>query len=386
MPDSFTEGDLIVYAADDADLNSITYNGQWAHLGRGFNASYMDTGSIGVVGSSASMNFTGLAVLLYNAIPADLTPTQRLNPPNVTVSLDGNTPTRVTVTTGNDDPFFQAGPLNAGTQHTITVTIDAQTDDFPFALDLVAYGGFRNQSQPQGQQIIAQGQNASGILGSSDGLTASPSASQSKSSGPPVGPIVGGVVGGTALLVLIALAVWYVFVRPRRQGGRAFFYAPGNITDILSSETEAKPDPYQVGIPTTTPSSGPASQASSQALLAHRQTTIASSEASSSQGPESVSGYGYGYPASVHHAGPAYAYAPSTYHDSSSVGGSDATATTAAAAAAHRRKAEQAGVLSVPPPTTYHADSGIRFGGDGAGAGPSTVPDLSDVPPTYSER
>ncbi|KAI0671697.1 hypothetical protein C8Q78DRAFT_792008 [Trametes maxima] len=381
MPDSFTEGDLIVYAADDADLNSITYNGQWAHLGRSFNASYMDTGSIGVVGSSASMNFTGLAVLLYNAIPSDLTPTQRLTPPNVTVSLDNNTPTHVTVTTGNDDPFFQAGPLNAGTQHTITVTIDAQTDDFPFALDLVAYGGFRNQSQPQGQQIIAQGQNASGILGSSDGITgASPSGSQSKSSGPPVGPIVGGVVGGTALLVLIALAVWYVFVRPRRQGGRAFFYAPGNITDILSSETEVKPDPYQVGIPTT--SNGPTSQASSQALLAHRQTTLASSEASYSQGPESVSGYGYGYPASVHHAGTGSVYAPSTYHDSS-VGGSEAPA---AVAAAHRRKAEQAGVLSVPPPTTYHADSGIRFGGDGEGAGPSAVPDLSDVPPTYSER
>lgn len=56
-------------------------------------------------------------------------------------------------------------------------------------------------------------------------------------------------------------------------------------------------------------------------------------------------------------------------------------------------KAAEAGILSVPPSTTYHADSGIRFSShgqpSGSGEGPSgaaredVVP--TDVPPSYSE-
>lgn len=59
---------------------------------------------------------------------------------------------------------------------------------------------------------------------------------QQKERGPPVAAIVGGTIGGVVLLSLIAYAVWYVYIRPRRQGGRAFFYAPAKASDMLEGE------------------------------------------------------------------------------------------------------------------------------------------------------
>lgn len=59
---------------------------------------------------------------------------------------------------------------------------------------------------------------------------------QQKERGPPVAAIVGGTIGGVVLLSLISYAVWYFYVRPRRNGGRAFFYAPAKASDMLEGE------------------------------------------------------------------------------------------------------------------------------------------------------
>ncbi len=58
----------------------------------------------------------------------------------------------------------------------------------------------------------------------------------------------------------------------------------------------------------------------------------------------------------------------------------------------YRSKAAEAGILSVPQPTTFHADSGVRFpsaaepSGSGSSSGvPQEAGPLVDVPPMYTE-
>ncbi|KAI0327801.1 hypothetical protein GY45DRAFT_1081186 [Cubamyces sp. BRFM 1775] len=356
MPDSTSVDGLFLYVADDSDFDSISYGGGedaiWEHTSEGWYGAYKNTGSEGVPGGTASMNFTGLGVFAFAAIPANLSSTAARTAPNVTVTLDDNTPTKVTVPLSTESPFFEAGPLNDGITHTITIRIDEMTDEFPFALDGIIYAAEQNTTKPPSQDTLPPDSSTSGFL---QGLLPVETAKQD--SGPPVGPIVGGVIGGTALIVIISLVVWYLFIRPRRRGGRAFFYAPAKISDMLSGETvDAKPEPYPLMHPTSTPS---------MSQVPARQGTLPPTDPSDAE-----SGYGYG----VGMGKPGSPYAPST------AGSSEA--------AAHRRKAEMAGVLSVPKPTTYHADSGIRFN-DPSAAGPSSGPaahDLADVPPTYSEN
>ncbi|KAI0359912.1 hypothetical protein OH77DRAFT_1434300 [Trametes cingulata] len=380
MPDSLTDGDLIVYVADDGDLASISYTGAWQHhveADKDFDDPLNSTVSLPLeLKASATVNFTGVAVVAVAGVPLTINSTAaRFSPPNLTVTLDGNTPTKVTVPLSTDVPLFKAGPLNADLPHTLTITVDAQTDDFPFALDGIAYAAFRNQTKPPSQAVLPAGGNSSGLL---QGLLPGEAGAQGKKEdGLPVGPIVGGVIGGAALLVIVSLVVWYLFIRPRRRGGRAFFYAPAKITDMLSGETaDSKPEPYPLNLPSTTPTMSQYSSPIPQPHPTSFPHAGPASEVSSSHGPsDSVSGYGYG--------------SSSNYGYGSSYSGGMASPPPGVDGAAHRRKAEMAGMLSVPAgPTTYHADSGIRFGGDGGGAGPSTevVPELSEVPPSYSEK
>ncbi|KAI9057346.1 hypothetical protein FKP32DRAFT_1380241 [Trametes sanguinea] len=354
MTESASVNGFLIYAADDTDFDSIFYGGKdviWEHRNSGWNDAYNNTASDGQVGGIASMNFTGVVVLAFAAMPANLSSFDSLSPPNVTVQLDNDTPTKVTVPVTTETPFFQAGPLNDGTPHSISIRIDEATEQYPFALDVIAYAVYQNTSKPASQSTVPVDGNTATII---QGLLSSKDGAQ-KSSGPPVGPIVGGVIGGTALIAIISLVVWYLFIRPRRRGGRAFFYAPAKISDILAGETaDAKPDPYPLMHPTTQ-----ASLSQVPSLAPTRQGTLVQSEAS--QDLESVSGYGYGH------------------------GMGKGESLSAVESAAHRRKAEEAGVLSVPRAATFHADSGIRFTDPNA-AGPSAVPELADVPPTYSEK
>ncbi|KAI0635889.1 hypothetical protein C8Q77DRAFT_600214 [Trametes polyzona] len=366
MPDSVSNGTFIAYLADDADRKAITYNGGWGHFTSatsvGLNETYLDTASEGQIGATASMTFTGSIVAGVAALPLNLTDPIVRSPPNVSVSIDGSTPETLSVPPTALDFFYKNKNLNVG-KHTITITVLEETDDWPFVLDYLVYGGPDDVTVPIGatQQVADDGSDAD-TAGFLQGLLPQiEKAQQSKSDSVPVGPIVGGVIGGIALLTLISLVVWYLFIRPRRRGGRPFFYAPAKISDVLSSEIDAKPDPYPLLQPTNG-QAGPISQVPS--LAPTRRPTFAQSEISLEQGPpESSLGYGVGMGMSMGSGGSSSAKPPLS-------------------------KAEMAGALSPPPPATYHSDSGIRFTGAGAGpsAGTSAVEGLSEVPPTYSEK
>ena len=102
---------------------------------------------------------------------------------------------------------------------------------------------------------------------------------------------------------------------------------------------------------------------------------------------------------------PGYSYSITPYQPSASASASvtslpslvaSGASTPPAVGAASRttrptRKAEEAGLLSVPRNTTYHADSGIRFGATGSqqASGSGSQPEdhagtPTDVPPSYT--
>ncbi|KAI0833434.1 hypothetical protein BC628DRAFT_21664 [Trametes gibbosa] len=357
MADSLSNGTFIVYLADDADTKAITYQGLWLHATSAFNDSYKDTGSLAEkVGATASFTF---AVAAAAAMPTQISDNAVLFPPNVSVSIDSGAPVIVTVPLSNEDVFFFNPNLTVG-QHTVEFTVVNFTDDFPFALDAMIYAGPTDVTVPVGSSVSGQDADTSGFL---QGLL--PELEKAKSSGPPVGPIVGGVIGGTALLAIIGLVVWYLFIRPRRRGGRPFFYAPAKISDMLSSETaDAKPEPYPLMHPTNG-APPPRSMTQVPGIAPLRRPTFAQSDVSlehGTAGPESVSGYGYGVGMGA---------APLSMSDEK----------------ASQSKTELAGAYTTPLPATYHADSGIRFPPPTT-SGPSGAasPVLSDVPPTYSSQ
>lgn len=121
-------------------------------------------------------------------------------------------------------------------QHTVTLTVLEQTDAFPFVLDFFVYAGPDDVTIPIGDTQPLSDDGSASSTGFLNGLLPDIEKAENSNSGPPVGPIVGGVIGGLALIGIVSLVVWYLFVRPRRRGGRPFFYAPAKISDILSSE------------------------------------------------------------------------------------------------------------------------------------------------------
>lgn len=383
MPDSVSNGTFIAYLADDGDTKAITYTGTWAHLSSGLNESYLDTGSAGNSGSQAALTFKGEQAVTSSppgtntlpigsiiaavaAIPNGLSDADARNAPNVSFVVDGGAAMNATVDASNNTFMYINKALTVG-QHTVTLTILEQTDAFPFVLDVFVYAGPDDVTVPIGDTQPLSDDGSAGSTGFLNGLLPDIEKAENSNSGPPVGPIVGGVIGGLSLIGIVSLVVWYLFVRPRRRGGRPFFYAPAKISDILSSEigqctslnlnfvipnahpllpsADTKPQPY----PLTQPTPGAPTRSMSQvpSLAPTRQPTYAQSESELEQGLESVSGSsGYGYGAGM---------------------------------GANRQ--DKKGPLSSPPPATYHADSGIRFT-----AGGSSTDPLTDVPPMYSSN
>lgn len=151
-------------------------------------------------------------------------------------AVDGGAATTATVNAFNSTSFLYLNRALAVGQHTATLTVLEQTDAFPFALDFFVYAGPYDVTVPVGDTQPLSDNGSASSTGFLNGLLPDIEKAESKSSGPPVGPIVGGVIGGLALIGIVSLVVWYLFIRPRRRGGRPFFYAPAKISDILSSE------------------------------------------------------------------------------------------------------------------------------------------------------
>ncbi|KAH9902990.1 hypothetical protein C8Q73DRAFT_785598 [Cubamyces lactineus] len=419
MPDSISVNDTFIFVADDGDLQSISYGGLWEHDTNHteFVSAYKDTGSIGTPGASATMQFSGLAVAAFAALTselgADLARTAAalasgtLLAPNVTVQLDDHPPTRVSVPLPTDTdgpvPFYNHTALARGRAHTLRITVDADTPDFPFVLDAIAYatavatptgGGasaaaVATPTAPGSQQIVsgeAAGQD--GFLGGFwSGLSSAPQ-TQAKPPGLPVAAIVGGVVGGVTLLFAAGLAFYFLCVRARHlRLQEAYFMQSAMVAEPYSFRDKAPlMDAYYDSAPSKPTHEEPSS--TSYSPQAHHHATPSRASLSDLIADPLLRASS----SSSHH----YTRISSSPPHSVSI----ARATSAGPLSeGARRKAEEAGILSVPgrlpAATTYHTDSGVRFvalnadvgdpaeSSDGAsGSGVDAVP--ADVPPSYS--
>ncbi|KAI0652775.1 hypothetical protein C8Q79DRAFT_120329 [Trametes meyenii] len=255
MPFNVTVRNVVFTAVDDSETDLISYDDTWAHVTTGIDPdpdeTYNQTGSIGRVHSSLTFNFQGIAIIAGATFPSPLPPNANQTLPNVTVTLDSNTPTRVSIASTPGDAFFSAVPLLPSVPHTLTITVDEATDAFPFILDALVYVPPQDLAQAQVAAPTPSPSPAGASSSSDDAQEARFNdilsqllSARAAKNGPPVGAIVGGTIGGVVLLALLASAVWYFYVRPRRKGGRAFFYAPGKVSDMLADEYDLKPNPF----------------------------------------------------------------------------------------------------------------------------------------------
>ncbi|KAI0327802.1 hypothetical protein GY45DRAFT_1372851 [Cubamyces sp. BRFM 1775] len=423
MPDSISVNNTYIFLADDSDLESISYGGVWEHDTNhtGYIDAYKDTGSIGAPGSSATMQFSGFAVFAFAALPvelgadlansASLLSSGALLAPNVTVELDDEAPTRVSVPLPSDPaqpvPFYtQMALAQDRGPHTLRITVDAGgTDGFPFVLDAIGYatsvptpsrgGGAAaaaaTPTAPGSQQLVsgsAAGQG--GFLGGWwTEMNEAQQSAASKPAGLPVAAIVGGVVGGVTLLFAAGLAFYFLCVRARHlKLQEAYFLQSAMVAEPFSYEDKA---PLMEAFDSAPPDSSKERAASSYPSQAYHPTPSTSHASSSDLLTDPL----LRAPSSSHSLPPTTRPHPSSTLRSSSSGGLGSGPLSERA----RRKAEEAGILSVPgrplAATTYHTDSGVRFvalnadAGDptespaeGSGSGSGAAP--ADVPPSYT--
>ncbi|KAI0359913.1 hypothetical protein OH77DRAFT_1419263 [Trametes cingulata] len=385
MLESVSENGTFVFAADDADFTSIQYDGIWKHTSGQFIGAYEGTGSVGLSGATASMNFTGFGVAAYAAIPkflANVSDPASLPRPNVTVQIGDTDPTQVSIPLATQTPFYSNDTLSSDQPHTIQIRIDDTSDAFPFVLDLIAYATTLAPSAtappaPSGsqQRLYSTAEGESAFFTPFASGTHAPYAPVAVGDGLPVGAIVGGVVGGVTLLLAAGLAFYFLHVRARQLRIPEPYFVPSDMVAHRCEHDDKQPliapleDAYPA--PPYTDAIAP-SAPSSVVSYASTPPGVPISGALASR-------------TSVHGNRP-----PSL---------SSASSVTSTSAYGSRpiRKAEEAGVLSVPPPTTYHADSGIRFTPSGPSSSISTTTssdtptesahrELADVPPSYSAK
>ncbi|KAI0638383.1 hypothetical protein C8Q77DRAFT_1215201 [Trametes polyzona] len=366
-----------VFIVDDHNVDSISYEtpGMWFPV-ENVDAASQGTLTEGVTGAKASLTFAG-------KLGTDV------DPPVVQFSLDGRVVQTTTAPNNGSKnyeyPFLDIESISSA-QHLLEFTVIKASTEYPFALDLIAYQPISGAAPTASQQVVTTFLPAPTSTASI--------APQGSSSSTPVGAIVGGVIGGVAVLVAAAIAIYFLCFRRRRGGEGPYVYATrAKASDLL--DQEGKPTPYEAAPPTvpSTPgyqisySAGPTSQPSASAYSApsdyaaaataaqpyNRVSAYAPSEAPMSDLSGGTSTTGPSHPPSLYVANAGRPVRASPNQGTS--------------------KAAEAGLLSVPQPATYHADSGIRFNAAGeptssAAAGPSNIlapPDLADVPPTYSE-
>ncbi|EIW61676.1 uncharacterized protein TRAVEDRAFT_44502 [Trametes versicolor FP-101664 SS1] len=364
-----------LFIVDDHNLNSIIYDTQdlWFPTAN-VDAALQGTLTEGVTGAKASLTFSGTALAVFG-----LATTANSSAPTIQFSVDGKVLQTTTAPNNGsvnfEFPFFDIEDLSSA-QHLLEFTVLNATTDYPFALDFIAYQPVSGAAPTASQQVVTS------FLPAPTGALATAAASSSSSS-TPVGAIVGGVVGGVAVLVATAIAVYLLCFRHKRKGEPYLYAARGQASDLL--DQESKPTPYEV--PQATPASlGPQSRYSAGPTSAYSAPSAYTSP-----------GLGYNSPGSA-----PYTPSEAPVSDYTSVSGPSHPPSLFVVTNAQAprdspnqamSKAAEAGLLSVPQPATFHADSGIRFNSAGepsssTAAGTSHVlaaPELADVPPTYSE-
>ncbi|KAI0829128.1 hypothetical protein BC628DRAFT_1417463 [Trametes gibbosa] len=250
MPLNITVNGVTVTIVDSTESSIITYDSTWHEVPAANLSGGADGGPsyAGRVGSSLSFSFTGYALLAVATFPSPLPPNSNQTLPNVTVTLDDSVPARVTIANQDSDPFFSAVPI-APTAHTFSVTVDEATEEFPFIFDGFMYVPIQDIEQAYNTQASQTSTtNADTALDANElqiqTLLQQLVEARKKQSGPPVAAIVGGTIGVVILILIVATAVWYFLIRPRRKGGRPFFYAPAKASDMLQDEFDLDPEPY----------------------------------------------------------------------------------------------------------------------------------------------
>ncbi|CDO73753.1 hypothetical protein BN946_scf185015.g81 [Trametes cinnabarina] len=367
-----------LFFIDDSNTQTINYEtlDLWFPKSVSEDLAYDGTVTAGVTGAQASLTFSGSAI----GVVGIATTVKGAQPPVVQFSVDGSEPVTTTApnngTTDYRLPFFAVEGLSP-TQHSFKINVVNASTSYPFFLDVIAYEPLSGAT-PTASQIAV----TSTLPTATVTIT---SAASKSSSGAPVGAIVGGVIGGVAVLIAAAVAIYFLCFR-RRSNGKPYFYAssvrPG---DLLGLDDEVKPTPYTPGpsaVPTLT-SAGPQSQYGAGSVAA----------SSAYPGPGAPSAYARSeapmseYSAGTSTSGPSYPPALSIVTNSPPLRVSPNQP---------RSKAAEAGLLSVPQPATFHADSGVRFNAMGepvAGEASSSSAvtsqvlasqELADVPPSYS--
>ncbi|KAH9850788.1 hypothetical protein C2E23DRAFT_887124 [Lenzites betulinus] len=361
-----------LFIVDDSNLNSINYETPSLWFPRtGVDTAFEDTVTEGIAGAKASLTFSGTAVTVFGLATTVTTS----GPPAIQFSIDGKLVQTVTAPNNGSlniqFPFFDLENLSSG-QHLLELAVVNATQDYPFALDVIAYLPIAGAAPTASQQVVTSFLPAA---------TSTVVATAAASSSAPVGAIVGGVVGGVAVLLAAAFAAYFFCFRRRRKSD-PYFYAsraePGDLLDQEAKAYEAPPTtPSAFGTPSQyTPGSGAAPSAysgpSSFTAPASLQYNAAPYTPSEAPGSELSSTSGPSHPPSLFIANPGV---PRNSPNQA------------------RSKAAEAGLLSVPQPATFHADSGIRFNSNGEPSSSSSAataqvlaaPELADVPPTYSE-
>ncbi|KAI9068522.1 hypothetical protein FKP32DRAFT_1561531 [Trametes sanguinea] len=366
-----------LFFIDDSNLQTINYETKdlWFPKDVSEDLAFDGTVTAGVTGAQASVTFSGSAIEVVGIA----TTVEGVQPPMVHFSVDGSA--AVTTSAPNNGstnyqfPFFAVSDLSSS-QHTLNIEVVNASTAYPFFLDVIAYEPL-NGATPTASQVVM----TSTLPTATVTIT---SASSKGSSGAPVGAIVGGVVGGVAVLIAAAVAIYFLCFR-RRSNGQPYFYATSAKPGDLLALDDVKPTPYTPGpstVPTLT-SAGPQSQhsggsvaASSAYLSPGAPSAYARSEAPMSE-----------YSAGTSTSGPSQPPALSIVTNSAPLRVSPNQP---------RSKAAEAGLLSVPQPATFHADSGVRFNSMGepivgeassSSAVTSQVlasEELADVPPSYS--
>ncbi|KAH9943260.1 uncharacterized protein BXZ73DRAFT_97309 [Epithele typhae] len=380
---------IIADDQDPAGPGAINYtSGNW--ISQKAQNTWQNTITAGFTGANATFSFDGVAV----AVLGVATTIAGVDPPQVQFSLDGQDLGILSVP-NNGSTFYPVvwidlEPLKSGT-HLLEMGVVLANDNYPFYLDAVVY--------KPAAGVSATGAQVATSAALPPAITTVVTTQSSSSSGTPVGAIVGGVVGGVAVIALSVLAIWFLFLRHGRRGGKPFFYAShANPADLLEEDHhEAKPAPYpQSTAPLTytniTPSPSPDPLSVFSASRGEQAPLVRPGTFSDARQPQAFSDY------SASEAGGGPTVSDWSASSSSRLGlaaGSRVPARTSPNQSG-RSKAAEAGMLSVPQEVTYNADSGVRFDANGrpvpvAGSSSAAATgqalaaqELTDVPPSYS--
>ncbi|KAI0081467.1 hypothetical protein K474DRAFT_1348117 [Panus rudis PR-1116 ss-1] len=380
-----------VYAAD----SQIQYFGNWSQLIPISNSDLASSAKYTTTpGSGFNFSYTGRSIFVAGYVVATDNSTNGTLVQSV-YTLDAFDPiTFNTPNTSTDVPdlaFFVTNAVQDG-KHKLQVNVTSCSDNSPFVFELVGYdpsdsandtsttaaGDMTKPSTSSTSLVSIPVTVPSGL--SMDGFGGGLGAS-STSKSPPIGAIVGGTVGGLVLLVSAAIALFFLC---RKRKDKPYFYWAAEASELLDEElTQPRPyipeDPSWAGAAAT---ASPTSPIHPQSMVSQRDRDRRTSTRASASHNMERSSVRRSPTNSRHHTSESATLLLSR-------ASTDASLPFASPNQRHSKAAE-AGILSVPQPATFHADSGVRFStmelvASGSGSR-QVAPYPVDVPPSYSEN